>query len=208
MTPDTPYFDMSSVGGMFTGKEQAVEIRQEPIGKEAEWTEEEDDVLSSVRPVFARFKKATLTLQYLSRPAASRAYPPGTLPPSDLLDSMTTQILSRLSRSSSISSLSSASSSDSDTDMDSDDTITLKRTSGWSHSWSATRARLFRIARLESREALGGHTRNKSESMVPVIMDNLVLPKGAVIGGASMSRQLNSMENIHGAEQTIDGAVK
>lgn len=58
MTPDTPYFDMSSVGGMFTGKEQAVEIRQEPIGKEAEWTEEEDDVLSSVRPVFARFKKA------------------------------------------------------------------------------------------------------------------------------------------------------
>lgn len=121
---------------------------------------------------------------------------------------MTTQILSRLSRSSSISSLSSASSSDSDTDMDSDDTITLKRTSGWSHSWSATRARLFRIARLESREALGGHTRNKSESMVPVIMDNLVLPKGAVIGGASMSRQLNSMENIHGAEQTIDGAVK
>lgn len=121
---------------------------------------------------------------------------------------MTTQILSRLSRSASVSSASSTD-TELDIDMDEEDITPTPKPAGWSHSWSATRARLFRIARLESREALGGHTRNNSESMVPVPKEKLVRPKLVVLGSAGMSRQQHSMDNILGSnEQTIDEAVK
>lgn len=84
-----------------------------------------------------------------------------------------------------------------------------KRTSGWGHSWSATRARLFRIARLESREALGGHTRNKSESFVPIPNEKSDGPSLIVLGNGGLVRQQQTMESMFSAgEQTIEGAVK
>lgn len=58
MTPDTPYFDLSAEG-MF-GKTMVSEKRHEVTAAEPEWTEDEDDMLSSVSHnvlVYQRYKE-------------------------------------------------------------------------------------------------------------------------------------------------------
>lgn len=47
MTPDTPYFDMEIGGGML-GKSFGTDAGQDEVPTEPEWTEEEDEMLSSV----------------------------------------------------------------------------------------------------------------------------------------------------------------
>jgi hypothetical protein len=78
----------------------------------------------------------------------------------------------------------------------------------WPHSWSATRKRLFEIARLESRAAVGGHRRNQSESIVPIMADKLNMPH--ITFGPSNTRQLGgSFDGAYGDKpQTITEAVR
>ncbi|WVQ76238.1 hypothetical protein IAR50_005903 [Cryptococcus sp. DSM 104548] len=71
--------------------------------------------------------------------------------------------------------------------------------SPWQHSWSATRQRLFTIARRESLQAVGGHRRLQSDSIIPRLRgtrDGL-----ASWGSAEMSRRHNhSMDSLYGDE--------
>jgi hypothetical protein len=100
---------------------------------------------------------------------------------------------------------------DDDTETETDSN-TDADTGSWRHSWSATRRRLFDIARLESREAVGGHQRDESEAFVPISISQqrrLQRPKLAVLGGQGMSRQQHSMDSIYGEEeQSITEAVR
>ena len=110
------------------------------------------------------------------------SYPPGSLPPPNALDEITTQILA-VSRSSSTAASSSTSTS-------------------WTHSWAATRARLFVFAREESMSAIGGHKRDKSESLSIIPMPAPSRPTLGVLGGATMSRQQHSMDSLYGDEES------
>lgn len=89
---------------------------------------------------------------------------------------------------------------DMDTDEPQSPTAIRHDVTKWRHNWATTRARLFRIARLESREAVGGHRRDNSESFVPVPAAKLTRPKLVVLGGQGMSRQQHSMDSIFGDE--------
>lgn len=88
-----------------------------------------------------------------------------------------------------------------------------RTTQPWRHSWDATRRRLFDIARMESRKAVGGHRRDKSDSIVPVLTDKRAggptRPSLIVLGGQGMSRQQHSMDSLLGdEEQSISEAVR
>lgn len=61
MTPDTPFFDMSSAGGMF-GKSVGSDVGGDIVPAEPEWTEEEDEMLQSVSTARVAFGVHGLTL--------------------------------------------------------------------------------------------------------------------------------------------------
>jgi hypothetical protein len=246
MTPDTPTFDIPSLElPSLAGCKRERSPSAGPEDFDVDWTEYEDGLLQSVSEASTLANRSDLVQllssvhasrrdpahasfapQYLLAPSA--AYPPGTLPPADALDHLTTQILYRVSRKTSLTSLSSTSSSssdetvtsdlsfsqdnDNDADADADDADTDTDTGSWRHSWSATRRRLFDIARLESREAVGGHQRDESEALVPIpipLQRRLQRPKLAVLGGQGMSRQQHSMDSLYGEEeQSISEAVR
>ena len=73
----------------------------------------------------------------------------------------------------------------------------------WRHSWKATRQRLFDVARKESMSAVGGHKRDKSESMViaPMMMPPPARPKLSMSGSTTMSRQQHSMDLLFADEE-------
>lgn len=68
-----------------------------------------------------------------------------------------------------------------------DSRLSSNADAGWPHTWDDTRSRLFEIARLESRAAVGGHRRNQSESFVPIPADKVNLP--FISFGPTASRQ-------------------
>lgn len=77
----------------------------------------------------------------------------------------------------------------------------------WPHTWSATRDRLFEIARLESRAAVGGHRRNQSESIVPVSVDKRNMPQ--ISFGVPNTRSAGSYDGTYGDKvPTITEAVR
>ncbi|CAD6571711.1 MAG: hypothetical protein TREMPRED_000356 [Tremellales sp. Tagirdzhanova-0007] len=165
MTPDTPHFTLPpldvAVAAIRSNDAVADNI-------DVPWTDDQDGILQS----------------YLMHPPHQlrTSYPPGSLPPPNALDEITTQILamSRPSPSAASSSTSTA----------------------WKHSWESTRARLFGIARAESMSAIGGHKRDKSESLTIIPIPASMQPKLSVLGGASMNRQQHSMDSLYGEENS------
>nr|XP_018266804.1 uncharacterized protein I303_00782 [Kwoniella dejecticola CBS 10117]OBR88962.1 hypothetical protein I303_00782 [Kwoniella dejecticola CBS 10117] len=188
MTPDTPSFDMKPLE-IVLGEKKCIEpVVREPEGA---WTEEEDGLLQS----------------YLAHPprALRNAYPPGTLPPPSAIDEITTHLIT--------SEIPSTSSSDSD----STPKCTIAVSSGWRHSWTSTRQRLFDLARKESMDAIGGHRRKISDSIIPPQEDKVDAvmkpqrPRLAVLGGGQkMNRQQHSMDSLYGDEkpQTFQEALR
>ncbi|ODN76123.1 hypothetical protein, variant [Cryptococcus amylolentus CBS 6039] len=109
-------------------------------------------------------------------------YPPTVLLPSAALDVITSQIVATHSR------------------IDS---------SPWKHSWNATRQRLFAIARRESLQAVGGHRRLKSDSIIPQLRG--VNDGITSWGSLEMNRRQNhSMDSLLGddAPREISEALR
>jgi hypothetical protein len=219
MTPDTPAFDIPSLEAPLLARcNRERHPSAGPADNDVEWTEYEDGLLQTVG-FTSELKIWTLRVdQYLLAP--STVYPPGTLPPPHALDRLTTQIISRVSSKSSLVSSSSIDSIatevdeddiDADIDIETGSELPIGEEQGnWRHSWSATRKRLFDIAMLESREAVGGHRRDPSESLVPFPRSRgLQRPKLAILRGQGMGRHQHSMESLHGdVEQSITEAVR
>ncbi|WWC66665.1 uncharacterized protein I206_100569 [Kwoniella pini CBS 10737] len=206
MTPDTPSFDMRPIEIVLGEKK----CSQQPASeKESHWTEEEVGLMQS----------------YLAHPprALRTAYPPGTLPPPNAIDEITTHLINTETRKSpsidsngftfSISALGSPSSSNSDGTPK----CIVTTSTGWRHSWDATRQRIFDLARKESMEAIGGHRRKISDSIIPQQEEKCDAsmkpqrPRLAVLGGGQkMNRQQHSMDNLYGEEkpQTFQEALR
>ncbi|WVF67246.1 hypothetical protein IAT40_001994 [Kwoniella sp. CBS 6097] len=116
----------SSIGvGTKRGRDEEDEKREE-----AEWTEEEIDVIHS-------------TLLHPFRPV-SAPYPPGQLPPAHVIDELTNQILNYAFKSRSPHSQASQASSPSEQDQG-------QAPEEWTHSFDATRKKVFEIALAGSR---------------------------------------------------------
>ncbi|OXG30215.1 hypothetical protein C367_01890 [Cryptococcus neoformans Ze90-1] len=117
------------------------------------------------------------------------AYPPSALPPPAALDEITSQVLETQSRK---------------------DLPTSSRSpkSFWHHTWKSTRQRLFLIARRESMSAIGGHRRQKSDSVIPAVkkQENAKLKDGKrslidLKAGRVGRHQNDSMDSLFGNEQ-------
>ncbi|ADV24960.1 hypothetical protein I305_02283 [Cryptococcus gattii E566] len=117
------------------------------------------------------------------------AYPPSALPPPAALDKITSQVIESQSRKDLPSSASSPK-------------------SFWHHTWRSTRQRLFLIARQESMSAIGGHRRQKSDSVIPAVKkeETAKLKEGKrslndLKGGRVGRHQNDSMDSLFGNEQ-------
>lgn len=117
------------------------------------------------------------------------AYPPSALPPPAALDKITSQVIESQSRKDLSSSASSPK-------------------SFWHHTWRSTRQRLFLIARQESMSAIGGHRRQKSDSVIPAVKkeETAKLKEGKrslndLKGGRVGRHQNDSMDSLFGNEQ-------
>lgn len=117
------------------------------------------------------------------------AYPPSALPPPAALDEITSQVIESQSRKDPSSS-------------------SRSPKSFWHHTWRSTRQRLFLIARRESMSAIGGHRRQKSDSVIPAVkrQENIKLKEGkesliALKGGRVGRHQNDSMDSLFGNEQ-------
>lgn len=170
MTPDTPSFNLSLDALM--GKTS--------LKDELPWTEDEDGIIQTVsvccplpwisclvygvkRSVLSRafgvpnagaqdqalttIRSESTDAQYIAHPPRplSTTFPPGTLPPPGAIDELTSQLIALESQA-------------------------PKRK--WRHGWTATRERIFTIARRESMRAVGGHRRLPSESRILTSTNN------------------------------------
>lgn len=90
MTPDTPSFDIPPFDSTLAGPDST------ECGESKSWTEEEDTLILSVSPQSPLSPSMkTHPPQYLSHPPRPirTAYPPGSLPPPNAIDELTSLIL-------------------------------------------------------------------------------------------------------------------
>lgn len=197
MTPDIPAVEL---GAMLSRRKRSLEDDASSTTgsldfEDEKWTDDEDGLLQGVSTKTCVRSERSIRLltdhQFLMHPPhpLNIAYPHSALPPPAALDKITSQVIESQSRKDLSSSASSPK-------------------SFWHHTWRSTRQRLFLIARQESMSAIGGHRRQKSDSVIPAVKkeETAKLKEGKrslnnLKGGRVGRHQNDSMDSLFGNEQ-------